>query len=47
MAREAKVKEEVVDEVVEVEAEEMVEEKMKEDGEAKAVGEKVTGGGGG
>ena len=45
VAREAKVKEEVVDEVVEVEVEEMVEEKVKEEVEEKVEEEKVTGAG--
>ena len=46
MVPEAKVKEEVVDEVVQVEVKEMVEEKVKEEVEEKVVEEKVTGGGG-
>ena len=46
VAREAKVKEEVVDEVVDVEVEEMVEEKVKEEVEEKVVEEKVMGEGG-
>ena len=45
MGGDRKVKEEVVDEVVEVEVQGMLEEKVKEDVEEKAVEEKVIGGG--